>query len=97
MRVSSVLFLTLSLTVPGSGAALAQARPSGGVEYYEAVTRNGRATRAPRRGCQQIQNAGRTLWECPTSRGASPAPAGAGTGYGVDTYTRPDGGGGGGY
>ena len=94
MRVSSVMFLALGLTMTGSGAALAQAGlfGAGPVEYYEAVTRNGRATRAPRQDCRRVQNAGRSLWECPTSRSSSPGATSAGAGY-----TRPEGGSGGGY
>ncbi len=92
MRVSSAVFLTLGLAMTGSGAALAQAGAAA-AEYYEAVTRDGRATRAPRQDCRRIQNAGRSLWECPTSRRAAPGATSAGGASGINV-DRDSGGGG---
>ena len=91
MRVSSVAFLTLTLTLAlfGSNAALAQANPLGAraAQYYDAVTRDGRATRAPRGDCRRVQNNGRSLWECPIGRAGGLVGAGPG---GSGTELRPD-------
>ena len=89
MRVSSVAFLILALTLSGSNAALAQANPvgAGAPQYYEAVTRGGRATRAPRGDCRRVQSNGRSLWECSTGRAGGLVGAALG-GSGADL--RPD-------
>jgi hypothetical protein len=99
MRILSITFLVFGLMMTSSNAVLAQTKPTAAAnhESYEAIGRNGRATRAPRRDCRRVQSGGSTLWECPTSRSAGSGTAGSigGSSHGVDD--RRDRGNGGGY
>jgi len=64
---------------------------AGGVRYYNAVSPNGRRTRAPSRDCVVVQYDRDLLWTCPPLTTASigtpaPAPQGA-TGGNVQYYS----------
>ncbi len=49
----------------GSPASTPQGAAAGNVQYYEAVSANGRRTRAPNAACTLIQQGGSQYWMCP--------------------------------
>ncbi|MGE7469751.1 hypothetical protein ACQKLX_09925, partial [Bosea sp. NPDC003192] len=49
----------------GSPAPAPQGAAAGNIQYYSAVSSNGRRTRAPNSACTLVQQDGNQLWACP--------------------------------